>query len=143
MKTTFQTALKDAMKARDQVRVETIRGILSAIDYECLQKGTEELAESVITEIVKRELKKRAEEKEFAEKSGRAEHLDRLRQEVAVLESFLPQQLSTTELESIISQMKSKDPSLNMGAVMKTLKESYAGRYDAKAASELAKRIAG
>lgn len=139
MKATFQTALKEAMKARDQVRMDTIRSVLSAMDYESLQKGVEELPESTVTEILKREVKKRAEELEFAQKSGRAELIEKLQREVGVLEAFLPKQLSREELSAVIQQMKSADPKANMGVIMKQLKERYSGQYDAKLASELAK----
>ena len=69
--------------------------------------------------------------------------LAKLKQEISVLESYLPKQLSAAELEKIISDMKAANPQANMGVIMKALKESYGGQYDSKAASEIAKRIAG
>jgi uncharacterized protein YqeY len=142
MKQKLQTALKDAMRARAQVKLDTIRALMSAIDYEEEQKGGE-LDEATSTEIVKRELKKRKEEMEYAEKAARTDQIASLKEEMAILEGFLPQQMSDLELETLITSMKTATPELNMGGLMKLLKEQHAGLYDAKKASELAKRIGG
>jgi uncharacterized protein YqeY len=132
MKSDLQAAMKDAMKARDKGRVDTIRGILAAIQYEEMEKKTEAL---------QREMKKRREEVEFAEKGGRADLLPKLQEEIKVIESFLPSQLSPEKLESLLQEMKAKTPGLQMGLAMKDLKEKWAGQYDARIASELAKKI--
>lgn len=142
MKMKLQNALKEAMRARDQVRLDTIRSVLSAIDYEELQKGSE-VTEGAFIEIVKREIKKRKEELEFAEKAQRSEEIAKLGSESKILEGFLPQQLSAADIEKIIVELKEANPATNMGLVMKTLKEKYAGQYDSKVASEIAKRVAG
>ena len=60
-----------------------------------------------------------------------------------MIEGFLPSQLTEEQLESIISELQVKDPSINMGLAMKALKDSYAGQYDGKIASSVAKRMLG
>lgn len=142
MKERLQAALKDAMRARATVKLNTIRSLMSALEYEEVQRGAP-LDSSGTTEIIKRELKKRKEELEFVEKANRPEELTALKEEMALLETFLPQQLGDSELEKLITDLKGADPTINMGGVMKVLKERHAGQYDAKKASELAKRIAG
>lgn len=143
MKEEMKVALKEAMKAKNQVVMNTLRAALTAIQYEEVAKGTENLPATEITEILKREVKKRKEEMEFAEKANRPEALDALKLEISTLERFLPKQMSASELEKLITKLKTDNPAANMGIVMKTLKEQHAGLYDSKMASELAKKIAG
>lgn len=142
MKTKLQSALKDAMRARNQTALNTIRAVLSALDYEEDQKGAPP-DEALTVEIVKREVKRRHEEMDFATKGGRDDAIATLKEEISVLEQFLPQQLDAATIEKIIRDLKAADASLNMGGVMKVLKEKYNGQYDAKVASQLAKQIAG
>lgn len=141
MKSDLQAAMKDAMKARDKGRVDTIRGILAAIQYEEMEKKTEDLSKEAILSVLQREMKKRREEVEFAEKGGRADLLPKLQEEIKVIESFLPSQLSPEKIESLLQELKAKTPGLQMGLAMKELKEKWAGQYDARIASELAKKI--
>ena len=143
MKDKLQNDMKDAMRAKDKVRLQTIRGLISAMQYERIQKNVEELAENDCLAVVKRELKKRTESLEFAEKSGRQETIDTIKSEIAVLEGYLPTQLSEAELEKIINDLKAADAGLNMGGAMKALKASYAGQYDGKLASQIAKKLLG
>lgn len=143
LKDKLQSAMKEAMKAHEKVRLETIRGMLSAIQYERMQKNVEALADADCVTVLQREVKKRRESLDFAEKAGRQELADRAREEIAVIEKFLPQQMSSNELETILTAMKKENAALNMGMAMKLLKEKYSGKYDSKMASEIAKRLLG
>ena len=143
MKAQLKEALKTAMKAGEKVKVETIRSILSAVQYDEVAQKVDELPAAGIIEVLKRELKKRKEEVEFAEKAGRPEMLSKLNEEIAAIEVFLPKQLSASEIEKIITDLKSSNPAMNMGMIMKSMKDNYGGQFDSKTASEIAKRIAG
>lgn len=143
MKDKLQDALKTALKAKDKVTLDTIRGILSAIQYEEMQKNADRLSPEQTLEVLKRERKKRVEELEFAEKANRSDAQETLRQELATIDSFLPKQLSETELEEILTKFKASNPEANMGLAMKFLKQDYAGQYDGKLASQIAKRTFG
>lgn len=143
MKTKLQADLRAAMKAQDKIRVDTIRLLLSALQYEEMQSKIEPLPEELAFSVLQRELARRKEEVEFAEQAKRHDLKGKLATEIAILESFLPAQLGSNELEQIIVDLKGAQPNLNMSAAMKTLKEKFAGRYDGKAASEIAKRILG
>lgn len=143
MKARIKEEIKGAMKARDQVKLETLRGVLSAMQYEEIQKGIDDLPEESTLAVIQSELKKRREEVEFAEKANRSDLKERLAKEISVLQAFLPAQLSTADLERLIGEFKSQNPGLNMGVAMKMLKDSYAGQYDGRAASEVAKKILG
>ncbi|MBN8549217.1 MAG: GatB/YqeY domain-containing protein [Deltaproteobacteria bacterium] len=143
MKKDLQTAMKEAMKAKDKGRLDTIRSLLAAIQYEEMEKKVDDLSSDAALAILQRELKKRREEVEFADKAARPDLKEKLSVEIATIESFLPQQLSAADLEKIITQLKTEQAGLNMGSAMKVLKEKYPGQYDGKQASEVAKKIFG
>ncbi len=143
MKGKLQDCLKEALKSRNKIRLDTIRSVLSAIQYEAMEKKVEDLSDDQCTAIIQREIKKRREEVEFALQAKRTDLNEKLSVEIATLEEFLPKQLTSPELEKLIVGLKASDPSLNMSGAMKVLKEKYAGQYDGKAASEIAKRVLG
>ncbi len=143
MKAAMKEALKVAMKAKEQAKVDTIRSLLTAIQYEEVAQKVDDLPEASVVEILKREVKKLKEELEFVKQAGREEATENVSIGIALAESFLPAQMSAEQLEVAIRSIKDSDPAANMGAVMKSLKERHNGQYDAKLASELAKRIAG
>lgn len=131
------------MKAKDKLALETIRMALAALQYEEMQRQTEELPEAVAIEVLQREVKKRKEEIEFAAKSGRTDAGAQAEAEIKILEAFLPSQLSAEKLEQSLSEFKASNPGSNMGLAMKYLKDNFGGQYDAKVASEIAKRVFG
>lgn len=141
MKTELHNALKNAMRAKDKVRLNTIRSLLSAIQYEELQHSSEDLAEQQISRILNNEAKKRREGIEFAKQANRPEQIVELQTELKIIEEFLPQQLTDEELTTILSELKERQPDLNFGGAMQAIKEVYFGRYDGKTASGIAKRI--
>lgn len=141
MKTLLKSNLKDAMKAQDRVRMETIRSLLSDIQYEEMQKGVDDLPDADCLTIVQRALKKRQEEVQFAEQAKRTDLTDKLALEMAAIESFLPKQISAEELEKIVTKLKSENDALTLSLAMKHLKDNYSGTYDGKVASEVVKRV--
>lgn len=141
MKQQLQSAMKDAMRAKDKDRLEAIRTLLAAIQYEEMEKQVDTLPPEASLTILQRELKKRKEEVEFAEKASRRDLLGKLQTEISLIESFLPQQLSAEALEQTLLGFKAANASLNMGGAMKLLKEQFAGQYDGKLASEIAKKV--
>jgi uncharacterized protein YqeY len=143
MKTKLQAALKEAMKAKDQARLGVIRGVLAAMQYEAMEKKVEELSDEQSTAIIQREIKKRKEEMDFAGQAKRAELIAPLEAEIKALEVFLPSQLTAQDIEKILVEAKAQPEITNMGAAMKVLKERFAGQYDGKVASEIAKRVFG
>ena len=141
MKQELQAVLKEAMKAKDKVRLETIRALISAITYEEIEKKIEPLPREQALPIFQREIKKRKEELEYAEQAKRSDLIEKLKLEISVIEGFLPKQLSEIELEKYIGDLKAQNPEINLGMVMKSLKDSFAGQYDSKLASDIAKRL--
>jgi uncharacterized protein YqeY len=139
MKQKLKAEMKSAMKAKDKVSLETIRGILSAIQYEEMNKGVDELEEKAIIAVLQSEVKKRKESLEFATQNDRSDMIESLKIEMALIEKFLPSQLSNEELAKIVSELKEQTPGANMGQIMGALKANYAGQYDGKAASQIVK----
>jgi uncharacterized protein YqeY len=143
MKAKFKDALKLAMKAQDKLRLETIRSVLTEIQYEEMQKSVSELGATESLQVVQREVKKRQEAIQFEEQAGRTEQKEKLQKEIAILEEFLPKQMTGDDLEKVITSLKEQTPELSLNVVMKHLKDNYTGQYDGKSASEIAKRVIG
>lgn len=143
MKAKLKDALKLAMKAQDKLRLETIRSALTEIQYEEMQKSVTDLGATESVQVVQREVKKRQEAIQFEEQAGRVEQKEKLQKEIAILEEFLPKQMSGEDLEKVITTLKEQTPGLSLNVVMKHLKDNFAGQYDGKSASDIAKRVIG
>lgn len=143
MKARLQSDLKEALRAKDKLKLSTIRSILSAIQYQEMQNETSELSEQDYIAILKSELKKRKEELDFAEKASRVELQSNLSIEIGIIDDYLPKQLSEEQLLTIIKNIISDQETPNLGLVMKFLKSQYDGQYDGKLASNLAKSLLG
>ena len=141
MREELQQKLKVYLKVRDRVRADTVRSIISAIQYEEMAKKVDSLDRDTTVSILQRELKKRKEELEFAEKSGRTELVESNKIETEVIESLLPKQMDSETLTNTISALRDELQAKNMGVVMKALQERFAGQYDGRSASEIAKKL--
>jgi hypothetical protein len=135
LKSRLQTAMKVAMKAQEREKLQTIRSVLSAIQYVEMEKG--DIDDSGIVAVLKSELKKRHEEVEFAEKAGRKEQIPALNLEIAVIEEFLPSQLSAGDINKFLSEKYADKSGLTIGGVMKVLNDSFPGQIDGKVASSI------
>lgn len=140
--------MKAAMKAKDAVTLNVVRGLKSAIKYAAIEKlGAEgELEDADCMVVIRREIKKRQDSVASYEGAGRQDLADNEKAEIAVLENYLPAAMSAEELvrlvEAVIAETGASTKK-EMGAVMKLLQERAAGRADNKAlSSEVAKRLA-
>lgn len=139
--------MKTAMKAKDTVSLNVVRGLKSAIKYAAIEKfGAEgELEDADAIVVIRRELKKRQDSITSYEAANRADLADVEKAEVVVLEKYLPAAMSAEDLvklvESVIAETGASSKK-DMGAVMKVLQERAAGRADNKALStEVSKRL--
>jgi hypothetical protein len=136
-------ALKDAMRARDELRKSTIRMALAAIKNAEIERRAE-LDEPALLAILQKEVKLRREAIEDAQRAGREELVAEGEAEIAVLEEFLPQPLTLEELENlareIIAEVGASSPR-EMGQVMKNLMPRIQGRADGKQASQIVQRL--
>ena len=140
--------IKNAMKARDTVVLNVVRGLKSALKYAAIEKlGAEgELAEADAMAVVRKEIKKRQDSVASYEQANRQDLADTEKAEIAVLEKYLPAAMSAEEItklvESVIAELGATSKK-EMGAVMKVLQERTAGRADGKTLSgEVSKRLA-
>jgi len=132
--------LKAAMLARDAARLSTLRLLKSAIGYAQIERKIETLSDAETVAIIQKEVKKRREAVEQFERGGRPELAAKEKQEITVLESFLPKPLTTEELEQRVRaaiQETGATGKKQMGQVIKAVQAKAAGRANGKAISEL------
>ena len=147
---TIKTALFTAMKGGDKERVAAIRLIQSALknrDIELRTAAAKPDDDVLVTEVLQKMVKQRRESIAMYDAGGRAELAEAEAREVAVIESFLPAQMSEDEthaaIDAIANELGAAGPK-DMGRVMALLKERHAGQLDMGRASGLVKaRLAG
>jgi uncharacterized protein YqeY len=129
-KAKLETALKEAMKAGDDVRKRTVRMALAAIRQAEIDRQVK-LDEAGVLSILQKEIKTRKESIEEAHKANRADLIAATEAELAVLDTFMPQAMSADELgvlvDAAIAEVGAAAPS-DMGKVMKALLPKVAGR---------------
>src|SRR5688572_32880473 len=118
--------IKSAMLAKDAERLNALRMLKSVIGYTLIEKKADALSDADFVGIVQKEVKKRRDSIEQFEKGGRAELAAKEKQEITVLESFLPQPLSPEELEKLVREVIAETGATSkkeMGAVIKARSE--------------------
>ena len=137
----LQDDLQAAMKARAMEKVYILRGLITAIKNLKVEKQVREVPEVDIALLVRKEINKRAEAAEFARQAGRQELVDQNERERAVLEAYLPQQLSSSALEDMIKALAAELGTTQIGPLMAKLRERHPGQFDGKLASELIRKL--
>ncbi len=146
LKERLRTDLNAAMRARDQVRLRTLRLALTSITNEEVSGDTaRELSDEEIVKVLTREAKKRREAAEAFESAGRADQAAAERAEGDVLADYLPAQLTDEELTSLVSAAIAETGAAGMpgmGKVMKVVTPQVAGRADgARVAAEVRRQL--
>jgi uncharacterized protein YqeY len=144
-------AMKDAMRARDQAALGTIRLILAKLKDTDIAARTEASREGVaddkILSLLQGMIKQRNESIVLYEKGNRADLVDKEKAEIAVIERFLPQQMDEAAVETAVKDAVAAAGATSikdMGGVMAALKAKYAGQMDfAKASAVVKKTLAG
>ena len=135
--------IKDAMRAKDALRLETLRGLSAAFSNELLKKaGATSLPDDEVTAIIRRATKQRKDSIEQFEKGGRQDLADKEKAELAILESYLPQMMSRDDIKKFVQGKISSGMALDKakigqftGTIMKELKGKADGA-DVKAIIE-------
>ena len=117
------------LKSRDQKRLDTFRFLFSQIKNKEID-AKRELTDEETIKLLQGEAKKRRESIAVYRRGGRADLADKEQYELAVIEEYLPKQLSDDELKAIISEVKSANPNGDFGTLMKTVMVKVAGRAD-------------
>ena len=142
-KESLEEDLKNAMRARDEVRKRTLRMVLTAVKLaEVDRRGP--IDEPTLLALIQKEIKTRRESVEEAERASRSDMVAATQAEIDILIGYLPQPLTSEELESLarqaIEEVGASQPS-DMGKVMKVLMPRVQGRADGKATSELVRSL--
>ena len=146
LKDRLRADLNDAMRARDQVRMRTLRMALTSItNEEVAGASARDLSDDEIIKVLTREARKRREAAEAFGAAGRTEQAAAERAEGEVLATYLPAQLGDDELAALVSEVIAETGASgmqDMGRVMKTLTPRVAGRADgARVAAEVRRRL--
>lgn len=149
MRDKFSGELKVAMKAGEKRRVDTIRMIMAALkdrDIEARGQGKEVSSEDILA-LLQKMVKSRKESLEIYEKAGRSDLVTQESEEIAIIESFLPSQMSEAEVDHAIAAAIAETGAASikdMGRVVAALKGKYAGRMDfSKASARVKGRLGG
>ena len=127
--------LKEAMLAKDETKLSVVRMLKSALQYYEINKGGAgyTATDEDVIEVVGREIKKRRESIELYEKGGRPELAEKEKQEMEVLQTYLPEQLSEDEVRKLVDEAISQTSAAemkDMGKVMGVLMPKVKGKAD-------------
>ncbi|GAC1040524.1 GatB/YqeY domain-containing protein [Rhizobium sp. No.120] len=144
---TLSNAQKDAMKAKDTARLSTVRLILAAVkDKDIANRGLgkEQASEDEILQLLAKMIKQREESVKIYIDGGRPELADKEREEITVIQGFMPEQLSEEKVREIcvavVAELGAQGLK-DMGKCVAALRERYAGQMDFAKASAILKEL--
>jgi uncharacterized protein len=132
--------LKSAMLAKDTVRTSALRMLKSAVEYYKIEKKQENVTDTDVTAVIKKQIKQRQDSIEGFEKGGRTDLADKEKAELTILKSYLPEEISQAQLEGIVTAAIAEvgaATKADMGKVMKAIQAKTAGRADNRLVSQL------
>jgi uncharacterized protein len=141
----INTALREAMKARDARRISTLRLVNAAItnaEIDAEVNGRAAIGEDELLTLLQKMIKQRREAVEIYDKAGRSDLADGERGEIAIIQAFLPKQMGEADMQAAIAEIvkaTGAQSPRDMGKVMSALKQTYAGKMDFGKASGLVK----
>ena len=132
--------LKEAMRAKDTTKLSVLRMLKSALKYGAIAKsGAEaELSDAEAAQVIRKQVKQRQDSIESFEKGGRTELAEKEREELSILNTYLPQSMSTDEVAKVVLETIGEigaTSKAQMGVVMKALQGKVGGRADGKTLS--------
>ena len=151
LRATINDALKDAMKAGDKRRVSTLRLMNAAIKDKDINSRTEGhdsalTSDAGLIDLFGKMLKQRQESAAVYEQGGRPELAQAEREEIAIIQSYMPKQLSDDEAKAAVAAIITEVGAASikdMGKVMVELKAKYAGQMDMAKAGGIVKGLLG
>ncbi len=151
IRTALSNAMKDAMKAHEELKLQTVRMIMAKIkeqDIEARAKGNMDgIAEGDVLSLMQGMIKQRQESAKMYREGNRLELAVKEDEEIKIIEAFLPAQMSDEEVAGVVATLISSVGAAgikDMGKVMAELKAKYAGQLDmAKAGAVVKQKLAG
>lgn len=143
IKEKLENDMKDAMRNKDEARKRTLRMALSEIKLAEIDKG-EALDEAGVIAIIQKEVKSRREAIADAERASRPDLVADANTEIAILETYLPQQLTSEELDALAQEAVDETGATSMremGQVMKVLMPRLEGRATGQEASQAVRKL--
>ncbi|HZE57143.1 MAG TPA: GatB/YqeY domain-containing protein [Chthoniobacterales bacterium] len=138
--------LKDAMRAKEAGKLSVLRGVKSALKYAAIEKADAALDDAAAVQVIRKQVKQRQDSIESFEKGGRPELAAKEKEELEILNAYLPKGLSAEELSALVRETIAEvgaTSKAQMGAVMKALQAKVAGRADGKTLSAEVQRQLG
>ena len=137
--------LKEAMRAKEATRLGVLRMLKSALKNSAIEKGgaSATLDDAEAVQVIRKQVKQRQDSIESFEKGGRPELAAKEKEELGVLQQYLPQQLAADELQKIVRDTIAElnaSTKAQMGAVMKAVQTKVAGRADGRTISQEVQR---
>jgi len=132
--------LKQAMRAKDATKLGALRMLKAALKYAAIAKSGSEaaLTDAEVAQVVRKQVKQRQDSIESFEKGGRPDLVAKEKEELSILNAYLPQAMGTDELAKIVRETITEIGATSkgqMGVVMKALQAKVAGRADGKTLS--------
>ena len=137
----IKSEIVSAMKEKDTLKLQTLRGIKGDADMEHINKGVE-INDELMINVLSRGIKTRKESIQEFEKGNRQDLIEKTNEEIKLLQSYLPEQLSSEELNKIIDDVFTKvnpQTEKDMGLIMKELTPLVKGKADMKEVSTIIK----
>lgn len=138
------TAMKAAMKEKDQDKLRALRALKSAMMLAKTEKAGTELDETAEMKILQKELKQRKDSMATFQEQNRQDLADKEAAEIAVLETFLPEQMSEAEIKKEVQKIIEETGASSMkdmGKVMGKANQKFAGKADSKTIAETVKSL--
>lgn len=145
LKERFSSELKDSLKSGDRLKLSTIRLIMASLKNREIEKRGS-LSEEEIIDLLVSLSKQRKESIEEFKKGGRQDLVDKETEELKIIESYMPQQLTPEEIKKIIGETITETGASgpkDIGKVMKVLMPKVKGRADGKLVNEMVKELLG
>jgi uncharacterized protein YqeY len=139
----LETAMREAMRSRNETALRTIRMVVSAIKFNEIEKG-KPVDEAGVQAILQKEIKSRRESIADAQASSRADLIEANQAEIAILEAYLPKQLSADELAALVREAVAETGAsapADMGKVMKAVMPKVQGRAAGDAVSAAVRKV--
>ncbi len=132
----------EALRSKEEVKVNTLRLLVSEIKNKEIELRTsgQEVTDEVVLTVLQKEVKKRRESSEIFSTNKRQDLADSENAEIAIIEQYLPKQLSNEDIEKEIMRIKSESNATDFNSLIKLVMPLLKGKADGKLVSELVKK---
>lgn len=142
----IQADLKQAMLSKDALRTSVLRLLVSAARYYQEEKSLKALADEDVLQVLKRQVKQRRDSIESFATANRPDMAEKERQELVILEGYLPQQMSEAEITALVKVAIAETGAaskVQAGLVMKSVMPKLQGRADGKQVNQVVMKLLG